>query len=95
MLCTRGYLGNSLVDINLVESEQEDIQYNRARWNELTSLQVESDFYDVEGFKGGRSFLNQIEIEVLGDVRGKKILHLQCFFRLDTHSVAQMGGIFF
>jgi hypothetical protein len=72
-----------------------NLEHNRASWNELTSLHVESVFYDVEGVKKEKTSLNHIEIEALGNVKDKKILHLRCFFGLDTHSVAQMGGIFF
>lgn len=40
----------------------------------------------------GKSSLTQIELQELGDVRGKKILHLQCHFGMDTLSLARMGA---
>jgi 2-polyprenyl-3-methyl-5-hydroxy-6-metoxy-1,4-benzoquinol methylase len=75
-----------------IDNKMNNFEHNRASWNELTSLHVESTFYDVEGFKRGKSSLNHIEIEALGDVKGKKILHLQCHFGLDTLSLARMGA---
>ena len=34
--------------------------------------------------------MKQIELTLLGDVRGKSILHLQCHFGQDTISLARM-----
>jgi len=70
----------------------DDFEYNRETWNELTGLHANSSFYDVDGFKKGKSSLNHIEIEELGNIKGKKILHLQCHFGLDTLSLARMGA---
>jgi len=67
-------------------------EYNRESWNEKTALHVESDFYDVDGFKNGKSSLNQIELDEIGDLRGKKLLHLQCHFGMDTLSFAREGA---
>lgn len=44
-------------------------------------------------FLAGKSSLNSIELELLGDVSGKKVLHLQCHFGQDTISLARMGAI--
>ena len=33
-----------------------------------------------------------IELDLLGDVRGKHILHLQCHFGQDTLSMTRMGA---
>ena len=44
----------------------------------------------MPGFLAGKSSLNSIELELLGDVSGKKILHLQCHFGQDTISLARM-----
>jgi hypothetical protein len=32
----------------------------------------------------GESSLNDIELDLLGDIKGKSILHLQCHFGQDT-----------
>lgn len=65
---------------------------NRALWNSRTDVHVESEFYDVEGFLAGNTSLKEIELNLLGDIRGKKVLHLQCHFGQDTLSLARMGA---
>lgn len=66
---------------------------NRSLWNAWTRIHRDSAFYDVAGFRAGRSSLTAIERDALGDVRGKTLLHLQCHFGLDTLSWAREGGI--
>ncbi len=68
------------------------LRSNRELWNNLAKVHMHSKFYDVPGFLKGKSSLNPIDLEVLGDVRGKSVLHLQCHFGLDTLSVARMGA---
>ena len=68
------------------------IEANRAHWNELTPIHERSEFYDVESFKAGRNTLESVELEELGDVSGKTLLHLQCHFGLDTLSWARLGA---
>ena len=65
---------------------------NRRHWDEITPVHAASDFYDVASFKAGESKLKPIELEELGDVRGKTLLHLQCHFGLDTLSWAREGA---
>ena len=65
---------------------------NKATWNVKTEAHLTSDFYDVEGFLNGNSSLNSIELGLLGDVKGKKILHLQCHFGQDSLSLARLGA---
>ena len=69
---------------------------NRQIWNTWTPYHVESGFYDVEGFKKGqrrdRSGNDALEIEAVGDVVGKSLLHLQCHFGLDTLAWARRGA---
>lgn len=65
---------------------------NRAFWNERTKYHVRSAFYDTEGFIAGRSSLTPIESELLGDVRGLDVLHLQCHFGQETISLARLGA---
>ena len=70
----------------------EHIIENRELWNELTPIHERSEYYDVKGFKSGKSTLKPIELEELGDVSGKSLLHLQCHFGLDTLSWARLGA---
>ncbi|MTG98240.1 MULTISPECIES: class I SAM-dependent methyltransferase [Myroides] len=68
------------------------IQVNKKTWNEKVDLHIESEFYNMKDFLKGKSSLNDIELDLLGDVKGKKILHLQCHFGQDTLSLARMGA---
>jgi len=72
--------------------EQNYLDINRKSWNDKTAIHVNSDFYDMPNFLRGNSSLNEIELDVLGSVSGKKILHLQCHFGQDTISLARMGA---
>lgn len=65
---------------------------NRQLWNSKTFVHKESAFYNLEGFRHTRDSLNAIEIEELGDVEGKHLLHLQCHFGMDSLSWAARGA---
>ncbi len=65
---------------------------NLALWNEWTGIHAGSAFYDVAGFKAGKSTLQRVELDELGDVAGQSLLHLQCHFGLDTLSWARLGA---
>jgi ubiquinone/menaquinone biosynthesis C-methylase UbiE len=69
------------------------LNINRKLWNDKTSVHYQSDFYDVKSFIKGKDSLNPIEIELLGDISGKSILHLQCHFGMDSISLARRGGM--
>ncbi|MEQ9188429.1 MAG: class I SAM-dependent methyltransferase [Cryomorphaceae bacterium] len=73
-------------------NENDYLDYNRALWNAWTQGHISSDFYDVPSFLEGRNSLTDIELEQLGDVKGKSILHLQCHFGQDTISLNRLGA---
>ena len=68
------------------------LEANRRHWDELVPIHLRSAYYDVEGFKAGKSSLHALEIEELGDVAGKTMLHLQCHFGIDSLSWARRGA---
>jgi len=68
------------------------LQANRALWDEWTGINYRSDFYKVEAFKAGRNRLREYEMEEIGPIEGKTLLHLQCHFGLDTLSWARLGA---
>ncbi len=68
------------------------LQINKQLWNNKTEIHVNSEFYDNENFVKGKSSLNAIELELLGDVNDKSILHLQCHFGQDTISLSRLGA---
>jgi SAM-dependent methyltransferase len=65
---------------------------NRAHWDEVTGIHVASPFYRTEAFRRGEMVLDPIAVEGVGDVAGKRLLHLQCHFGLDTLSLARLGA---
>jgi ubiquinone/menaquinone biosynthesis C-methylase UbiE len=65
---------------------------NRALWEAWTAVHAEGEFYDLAGFRAGGIRLRDEEIEAVGDVRGKTLLHLQCHFGIDTLSWARLGA---
>ena len=67
-------------------------QINREAWNLRSKVHQQSEFYDVEGFKAGKTSLQEIELQEMGDVKGKSMIHLQCHFGLDSLSWARMGA---
>lgn len=73
-------------------SDQDYLNINRNAWNWRTGQHFRSRFYDVEGFLAGKNSLNEIEWEMLGDIRGRTLLHLQCHFGQDTLSLARLGA---
>lgn len=66
---------------------------NRSLWDGWARLHFSSPFYDVEGFRAGKSSLCPVEVEEVGEVEGKTLLHLQCHFGLDTLSWARRGAV--
>jgi len=68
------------------------IQINKKSWNNKTESHVNSEFYDMKGFLSGQNSLNEIELELLDDVKGKSILHLQCHFGQDSISLSRLGA---
>jgi 2-polyprenyl-3-methyl-5-hydroxy-6-metoxy-1,4-benzoquinol methylase len=75
-----------------MENIPDYININKETWNKKTAVHVASDFYNNEAFLNGKSSLNSFEIDLLGDVSHKKILHLQCHFGQDTLSLARLGA---
>jgi SAM-dependent methyltransferase len=68
------------------------LNINKAAWDKRTKVHIDSKFYDIDTFKNGKSSLNTIELEQVGNVQGKKLLHLQCHFGQDTLSWARLGA---
>ena len=65
---------------------------NRANWDDRTAVHVQSQFYDVEGWLRAAPGPRPREIEMLGDVSGLRLAHLQCHFGLDTLAFARAGA---
>lgn len=65
---------------------------NRKLWNEIAQVHYDHPNYRVKEFLQGWSNLKTIELEGVGDVRGKELLHLMCQFALDTLCWARLGA---
>ena len=70
-----------------------DHEKNRTAWNQMVDLHVGHREYRTREVIDGGISLKRIELEALGDVRGKSLLHLMCQFGLDTLSWARKGAI--
>jgi SAM-dependent methyltransferase len=79
-------------EVNYLDNKMNYITINKEAWDRRTKVHLESKFYDVEAFINGKSSLNKVEVEQVGDVTGKTLLHLQCHFGQDTLSWARKGA---
>jgi len=75
-----------------IQKNRKYFQANKKFWNQRVTIHSKSDFYDLDGFKKGKISLQSVEIEEMGDVKGKDILHLQCHFGLYSLSLARLGA---
>ncbi len=73
---------------------QSPFDINLASWNERAGIHLadETGFYEIDAFRAGKSTLHAIEAGEIGDVRAKRLAHLQCHIGLDTLSLARMGA---
>jgi 2-polyprenyl-3-methyl-5-hydroxy-6-metoxy-1,4-benzoquinol methylase len=76
----------------IMTEHDEYFEANRLSWNQRTKVHRDSAFYNVAGFKEGATVLTPIELGELGDIKGKRLLHLQCHFGLDTLNLARLGA---
>ncbi len=68
---------------------------NRRNWDERVAIHRadRSGFYAVERFLAGGKELQAIEWGELADIAGKRIIHLQCHFGIDTLILARHGAV--
>jgi SAM-dependent methyltransferase len=81
-------------DFEMSETGRMDefIQANKHMWERRVDVHKKSEFYDVEGFLKGKQTLDPIELDEVGNVADKSLLHLMCHFGLDTLSWARLGA---
>ncbi|WOI23061.1 class I SAM-dependent methyltransferase [Nonlabens ulvanivorans] len=72
---------------------QEAFEINKNTWNQKTAIHFESEFYDKDAFAKAKNSLNSYELNALGNVKDKKLLHLQCHFGQDSLSWAHKGAV--
>jgi len=71
---------------------QEYFDYNKKLWNAKVPIHINTELYSMEAFMAGETSLDKASLALLGDIKGKKILHLQCHFGQDSLSMARMGA---
>ncbi|MFG3340475.1 class I SAM-dependent methyltransferase [Glycomyces sp. NPDC048151] len=65
---------------------------NRAMWDERVPIHAASAFYDQAAFLAGKDTVEGFQSDEVGDVTGKRLLHLQCHIGHDTLSWARRGA---
>jgi SAM-dependent methyltransferase len=69
-------------------------QLNRANWDERVAVHLgPGSDYELAALRAGCHPLHAVENDELGAVAGKRLLHLQCHFGVDTLALAQRGAI--
>lgn len=68
---------------------------NRANWDARARVHAKSAFYDIERYVDDPSAISDTvswDRQVLGDVTGLRLLHLQCHIGTDTISWGRLGA---
>jgi 2-polyprenyl-3-methyl-5-hydroxy-6-metoxy-1,4-benzoquinol methylase len=74
------------------ERARAGLRANRARWDEAAPIHAQSELYDLAGFRAGRDDIRPFELQEIGVVQGRELLHLQCHLGTDTLSWARHGA---
>jgi len=71
------------------------IDVNRRNWDERASIHARDTTgdYMLDRFRAGEDALHAIEAAELGNIAGKRALHLQCHIGRDTLCLARRGAI--
>ena len=78
------------------ESDEVAIQENLDSWDAMAHMHAQgsgAEFYRIEQWLAGECKLGPWEVEELGDVNGRSLLHMQCHIGTDTLSWARRGAI--
>ena len=80
-------------DLDEANNNQDNyLNINRQSWNNKVAIHIDSDFYGMASFRQGKNSLHSIELDLLGDLQGKRVLHLQCHFGQDSISMSRLGA---
>jgi SAM-dependent methyltransferase len=71
------------------------IEINRRNWNERAAIHARdiTGDYMLDRFRAGEDALHEIEAAELGNIAGKRVLHLQCHIGRDTLCLVRRGAI--
>jgi 2-polyprenyl-3-methyl-5-hydroxy-6-metoxy-1,4-benzoquinol methylase len=70
-------------------------EINRRNWDERVAIHARdaTGDYMLDRFRAGEDALHDIEAAELGDIAGRRVLHLQCHIGRDTLCLARRGAI--
>jgi SAM-dependent methyltransferase len=71
------------------------VEINRRNWDERAAIHARDHTgdYMLDRFRAGEDALHAIEAAELGDISGKRVLHLQCHIGRDTLCLVRRGAI--
>jgi 2-polyprenyl-3-methyl-5-hydroxy-6-metoxy-1,4-benzoquinol methylase len=71
------------------------IDVNRRNWDERANIHARDTTgdYMLDRFRAGEDALHAIEAAELGDISGKRVLHLQCHIGRDTLCFVRRGAV--
>jgi SAM-dependent methyltransferase len=79
-------------DASTEEARRALHEQNRLSWNEATKAHNSHKADQAKYFREGGMKLREEEVGLLGDLRGKSVVHLQCNSGQDTLSIKQLGA---
>jgi 2-polyprenyl-3-methyl-5-hydroxy-6-metoxy-1,4-benzoquinol methylase len=70
------------------------VEMNRRNWDERAAIHVRDTTgdYMLDRFRAGEDTLHSIEATELGDISGKRVLHMQCHIGQDTLCLVRRGA---
>jgi SAM-dependent methyltransferase len=71
------------------------VDTNRRNWDERAAIHARDSNgdYMLDRFRAGEDALHSIEAAELGDISGKRVLHLQCHIGRDTLCLVRRGAV--
>ncbi len=71
------------------------IEVNRRNWDERAGIHWRDTAggYMLDRFRAGEDALHSVEAAELGDISGKRVLHLQCHIGRDTLCLVRRGAV--
>jgi hypothetical protein len=66
------------------------VEINRRNWDERAAIHARDSTgnYRIDRFRAGEDVLHAIEAAELGDISGKRVLHLQCHIGLECRTAS-------
>ncbi len=61
-------------------------------WDELAEIHSGNSDYNLDSFSPDKYELKDLDLSLLGDLTGKRVLHLQCHIGLDSFALERLGA---